>query len=76
MATAGGIVGIAGYVLAWIPAFGIPIGLVMGILAIILSAVGLGRTQYVDSGRGMAITGLILGILTVIWKLIPGLNLI
>jgi hypothetical protein len=35
-----------------------------------------GRTQYVDSGRGMAITGLVLGMLTVIWKLILGLNLI
>ncbi len=76
MATAGGIIGIVGYALAWIPALGIPIGLIMGILAIVLSAIGLGRTQYVNSGRGMAITGLILGILTVIWKLIPGLNLI
>jgi hypothetical protein len=76
MATAGGIVGIVGYALAWIPALGIPIGLVMGVLAIILGAVGLGRTQYVGTGRGMATTGLVLGILTVIWKLIPGLNLI
>jgi hypothetical protein len=75
MATAGGIVGIVGYGLAWIPALGIPIGLVMGIIAIVLSAIGLGRTQYVDSGRGMAVAGLVLGILTVIWKLIPGLNL-
>ena len=76
MATAGGIIGIVGYALAWIPVFGIPIGLVMGILAIILGAIGLGRTQYVATGRAMAMTGLVLGILTVIWKLIPGLNLI
>ncbi len=76
IATAGGIVGIVGYAFAWIPGLGIPIGLVMGILAIILGAVGLGRTQYVGTGRGMAITGLVLGILTVVWKLIPGLNLI
>lgn len=76
MATVGGIVGVVGYGLVWIPALGIPIGLVMGVLAIILGAVGLGRTQYVDTGRGMATTGLVLGILTVVWKLIPGLNLI
>ncbi len=48
----------------------------MGILAIILGAIGLGRAQHVDTGRGMATAGLVLGILTVIWKLIPGLNLI
>ena len=76
MATAGGIIGIVGYALAWIPALGIPIGLVMGILAIILGAIGLGRAQHVYTGRGMATAGLVLGILTVIWKLIPGLNLI
>lgn len=45
----------------------------MGILAIILGAIGLGRAQYVGTGQGMAITGLVLGILTAIWKLIQGL---
>lgn len=76
MATAGGVLGILGWIVAWTPVFGIPIGLVMGILAIILGAIGLSRSQYASTGKGMAIAGLVLGILTVIWKLIPGLNLI
>jgi hypothetical protein len=77
MAQVGGIVAIAGWVLAWIPVFGIPIGFLMGVLAIIFSAIGLGKlTEYSDDGKGMATAGLVIGIATVIWKLIPGLNLI
>lgn len=66
----GMITGIVGYALAWIPLLGIPLGLIVGIIAIILSGVGMTRS----SGRGMATTGMIFGVLTVVWKLIPGLN--
>jgi hypothetical protein len=71
--TTGGVLGITGFVLSWIPFLGILIGLVTGILAVIFGA--LGRS----SGRqptGMATTGLVLGILTIVLKLIPGINIL
>jgi hypothetical protein len=71
--TAGGILGIVGFLASWTPILGIFIGLVFGVLAIIFGAVGLAKT---NAPRGMATTGLVLGILTVIFKLIPGFNLL
>jgi len=76
MATTGGVVGISGAVLSLIPILGILIGLVSGILAIIFSSIGLNRSSQFPAGKGMAITGLVLGILTVIFKLIPGVNVL
>lgn len=76
MATTGGVLGIIGWCLAWIPFLGIIIGLVLGILAVIFASIGLGRAQQTNSGKAMAIAGLVLGILTVVWKLIPGLNVL
>jgi hypothetical protein len=76
MATAGGTVGIVGAVLSLIPFAGIVIGLIMGALAIIFSSMGIGRAGPLGQGRGFAITGLVLGILTVVFKLIPGGNLL
>jgi hypothetical protein len=68
---AGGIVGIIGAVLSLIPIIGILIGLLMGVIAVVLGAVGLARQP-----KGMAVTGLVLGILTIVFKLIPGVNLL
>jgi hypothetical protein len=77
MATTGGTLGIVGAALSLIPLIGIFIGLVMGVLAIIFGGVGMSRaTNLGGAGKGMAVTGLVLGILTVIFKLIPGVNLI
>jgi hypothetical protein len=77
MATTGGTLGIVGAVLSLIPLAGIFIGLVMGVLAIIFGGVGMGRAnRLAGAGKGMAVTGLVLGILTVVFKLIPGVNLI
>jgi len=75
MATAGGIVGIVGAVLSMIPLFGIFVGLIMGVLAVIFSGIGLSRSDQMG-GKGMAVTGLVLGILTVIFKIIPGVNVL
>jgi hypothetical protein len=71
--TVGGVIGITGFVLSWIPILGIFVGIPMGILAIIFGGVGMSRA---DVPKGMAVTGLVLGILTVIFKLIPGFNLL
>jgi len=62
--------------LSLIPLLGIPIGIVMGVLAIIFSSVGLSRSGQFVAGKGLAITGLVLGVLTVIFKLIPGVNVL
>lgn len=77
-ATAGGVIGIVGAILSLIPVAGIFIGIPAGILAVIFSGIGMARAkaQSGSSGMGMAVTGLVLGILTIIFKLIPGVNLI
>lgn len=72
----GQIIGIVGFVLSWIPIFGIPIGHVLGILAIIFSAIGLARANRLLSGHSAATLGLILGIITFVFKSIPLINLI
>lgn len=62
MAISGMILGIVGLVFAWVPILDI----VMGGLAVVLSAVGLKRCNTgIGGGRGMAIAGLVCGILTV-----------
>jgi hypothetical protein len=76
VATAGGVVGIVGAVLSLIPFLGILLGLIMGPIAIVLSCIGLGTAGPEGTGKSMAVTGLVLGILTVVFKLIPGVNLL
>jgi hypothetical protein len=78
MATTGGILGIVGFVVGWIPLLGIFFGIVLGILAIVFGSIGISRAGKLPgaTGRGMAITGLVLGILIVILKLIPGVNVL
>jgi len=72
--TAGGVLGIVGFVLSWIPIIGIVIGWLLGLLAIIFSGIGMSRKA--PAPKGMAVTGLVLGILTLIFKSIPGVNLL
>lgn len=77
-ANAGGVIGIVGAVLSLIPVAGIFIGIPLGILAVVFGGIGISRAsgRPAPSGMGMAATGLALGILTIIFKLIPGVNLI
>lgn len=74
----GGVVGIIAFVLSWIPVAGIPIGIILGLLAIILSGVGLSKSSHLPNraGQGMAIAGLTLGIVTIVFKFIPWFNLL
>lgn len=76
---AGGITGIVGAVLSLIPLLGIVLGLLLGPIAIILSSIGLAQSGAGSPGgprpKGLAVTGLVLGILTVVFKLIPGVDL-
>jgi hypothetical protein len=77
MATTGGVLGIVGFVLGWIPWIGWFFGLVLGVLAIIFSAIGMARAGKLPdaAGRGLAIAGLVLGITIVVLKMIPALTL-
>ena len=76
MATLGGALGIIGALVSLTPVIGIGFGLLLGVLAIVFSGIGLNRTDHTGAGKGLAILGLVLGILTVFFKLIPGLNLL
>jgi hypothetical protein len=59
------ITGIAGIVLIWIPYIGI-LGLLSGIAALILGLMGNGRARTMGgTGRGQAITGIVLGAVTI-----------
>jgi len=72
--TAAGIVGIVGACVSLIPFIGILLGIAMGALAVMLGAVGLGNPSH--QGRGMATAGVTLGLLTIVFKLIPGINIL
>jgi hypothetical protein len=74
--TTGGVCGIVGFVLGWIPLLGIFIGFVLGVIAIVFAGIGVSRAGRTGVGKGLATTGLVLGILTVVLKLIPGINLL
>lgn len=71
MGVASLILGIIVFLLSWIPIVGIPIGIVGAIAVIIMGAVGLAFGQ-----RGAAIGGLVLGVISLMLKLIPGVNLL
>ena len=59
MAVAGLVLGILAMVFCWIPF----LNWILAILAIIFGAVGNGKANKVGKGKGMAIAGLIMGII-------------
>jgi len=56
------VLGIVGVFLCWIPIF----GLILPILAIVFGGIGI----FLQSGRGMAIAGLVVGVITLIINII------
>jgi len=56
------VLGIVGVFLCWIPVF----GLILPILAIVFGGIGI----FLQSGRGMAIAGLVIGVITLIINII------
>lgn len=67
LAIAGMVLGIVGFIMAFIPCLGWVLAIIMGIVGTTLSGIGLAGANKVGSGKGMAIAGLILSILAVIW---------
>jgi hypothetical protein len=58
LGTAGGVVGIVALVLLWFPY----IGLILGVIGVVLGAVGLSRSNRLyGAGKGMSIAGIVCG---------------
>lgn len=67
MAVASMVLGIFGVLIGWIPVVGWFIGFVLALLAIVLGATAIGNANKRPAefgGKGMAVTGLVLGIVT------------
>ena len=64
--------GIAAAVLCFVPYLGVLLGIGLGITAIVLSWNGLSQSPNPSPSRSAATVGLMLGIASVIFKLIPG----
>lgn len=56
-----------GFILSWIPLLGILLGDILGIIAVVTGIVGCLK----PGGRGLAIVGLVLGVLTLLLKSTP-----
>lgn len=69
IATAALTCGIIGMLIAWIP-FVVVAGIVLGVLALVFGIKGVRRAASVGSGRGMAITGIVTGSLTLLLAII------
>ncbi len=65
IATASLTCGLIGTLVAWIP-FVVVVGVVLGILALVFGIKGLRRSAKVGSGRGLAISGIVMGGLTLV----------
>jgi hypothetical protein len=61
------VIGAAGFVLSWIPFIGIAIGYILGLVAIATGVAGLVR----PGSKGLALAGIGLGIVTLMFKSIP-----
>lgn len=69
--TAGGVLGIIGICLAWVPF----LGGILGVLATVFGAIGYSRSRKgTASNGGFALTGLILGVITIVfWPVMLGI---
>jgi len=59
--------GFVGFIVSWIPILGIVLGDILGLAAIVTGIVGCLR----PGARGLALVGLLLGVLTVLLKSTP-----
>ncbi len=64
LATAGFVLGLLGFLGSWIPVLNI-LGIILAVVGAVLAAVGLARSKKVAAGKGLAIAGLVLGVLAV-----------
>lgn len=59
---AGFVCGLLGLILCWVPV----LGLVLGVLGVILGGIGIGIGRKSGAGTGLAVAGLVLGIISLV----------
>ena len=69
LATAGFVLGLLGLLGCWIPVLNI-VAIILAVLGVVLAGVGLAKSKRAGAGRGLAIAGLVLGVLAVIFAII------
>ena len=69
LATAGFVLGLLGLLGSWIPFHNI-LGIILGILGVVLAGVGLAKSKKANAGKGLAIAGIVLGALAVIFAVV------
>lgn len=69
LATAGFVLGLLGLLASWLPVLNV-VGMILGVLGAVLAGVGLVKSKTVGAGKGLAIAGLILGVLALVIAII------
>ena len=69
IATAGFILALLGVLGSWIPVLNV-LGILLGVVGVVLAAVGLAKSKKVDAGRGLALAGIVLGALAVVFAVL------
>lgn len=65
LATTGFVLGLLGFLGAWIPLLNV-IGILLAVLGVIFAITGLVRASKVGTGKGLAVTGLVLGAVAIV----------
>lgn len=69
LATAGFVLGLLGLLTSWIPVLNI-VGIILGIIGVILAGIGLAKSKKVNAGKGLALAGIVLGALAVVFAVL------
>jgi len=69
LATAGFVLGLLGLLGSWIPVLNV-VGIILGVIGVVLAGVGLAKSKKVNAGKGLAIAGIVLGALAVIFAVL------
>ncbi|MDT5370010.1 MAG: hypothetical protein QOC62_4441 [Mycobacterium sp.] len=71
LGTAALVLAIIGLLACWIPIFGTAVGVILGIIAVVLGAIGRGRVKRGEATNGgVSLAGLILGILAIVGAIV------
>ncbi len=69
IATAGFVLALFGLLGCWIPVLNV-LGILLGVGGAVLAAIGLAKSKKVNAGKGLALAGIVLGALAVIFALL------
>ena len=69
IATAGFVLALLGLLGSWIPVLNV-LGILLGVVGVVLAGVGLAKAKKVNAGKGLAVAGIVLGVLAVLLALL------